>query len=178
MVKQEIDRRHTSPQKYHRRDLLSQVLEDMDEENFMNKHMTIHLVLLVLIVKGESISTSLRKSQVVNEILRIENPASGLLRRVVKGIHLKAYLLLQFSLISSFLTEKPLSPFPFLVASFVPHATWLPYQHLNLQFLSLIDNNNIGLVCNICRSRNCYWLCSLGLTGKEINFLSGFVKLA
>jgi hypothetical protein len=106
MVKQEIDRRHTSPQKYHRRDLLSQVLEDMDEENFMNKDMTIHLVLLVLIVKGESISTSLRKSQVVKEILRIENPASGLLRRVVKGIHLKAYLLLQFSLISSFLTEK------------------------------------------------------------------------
>lgn len=59
MVEQEIDRRRTSPEKYHRRDLLSQVLEDMDEEKFLNEDMTIHLVLSVLIVKGESISTSL-----------------------------------------------------------------------------------------------------------------------
>ncbi|KAG6779871.1 hypothetical protein POTOM_016273 [Populus tomentosa] len=107
MVEQEIDRRRTSPEKYHRRVLLSQVLEDMDEDKFLNEDMTIHLVLSVLIVKGESISTSLtlvfrapcRRSisasradsmqicvsmtctqQVVNEILRIENPASGLLR--------------------------------------------------------------------------------------------------
>ncbi|KAL3597752.1 hypothetical protein D5086_009389 [Populus alba] len=59
MVEQEIDRRRTSPEKYHRRVLLSQVLEDMDEEKFLNEDMTIHLVLSVLIVKGESISKSL-----------------------------------------------------------------------------------------------------------------------
>ncbi|KAJ6937521.1 hypothetical protein NC652_011989 [Populus alba x Populus x berolinensis] len=59
MVEQEIDRRRTSPEKYHRRVLLSQVLEDMDEDKFLNEDMTIHLVLSVLIVKGESISTSL-----------------------------------------------------------------------------------------------------------------------
>ncbi|KAF9684705.1 hypothetical protein SADUNF_Sadunf04G0146300 [Salix dunnii] len=49
----------TSPEKYHRRDLLILALEDIDQEKFLSKDMAIHVGLSILIANVEPISTSL-----------------------------------------------------------------------------------------------------------------------